>query len=1362
MQRLFSFIFILALELFAQNSSGFRLYSTDDGLSESTIEVIYQDKQGFMWIGTTHGLNKFDGYNFTIYRFNPDDTTSISDNFITDILEDTEGYLWIGTADGGLNRYDHDFNCFHRISHKKGESKNFSESVNCIAQDSKNQIWIGSRNGLELLNKKSDEFVQYRGWKDIEALIGPAEISRLLFDQQSILWIGTHDVGLIKLNIGTGEFFWFNTSNSTISHNRITDLSQDSKGRIWASTYGGGLNLIENNKISSVKSPTALSDNNLFCLYLDQEKYLLIGSEKSGLIRLKIDDFSTDTKTSLLKKFIDFPNSTSSNNIRAIFKDRQNNLWLGTYKGGLNFFPHFSKKFLHFKNEPFNPNSLSNNLVNTIFDDRDGHIWIGTDGGGLNYFDKYKNIFKSYKHSETNPKSLIHDHVLSICQESSGKLWLGTWGGLDLFDPKTEQFEHYAHQFASDSPSLNNIKHLYLDKRRKLWICTYYGLEIFDTKTREFFQVSTPMGGAGKLSNDWVLTVLEDANGNIWVGTRQGLNFLSASNINQNKYNFKYYLFQNYDQNDPRPKMIQALFMDSSSRIYAGTLDGLYLYDTKLDTFFLYSTKDGLPSNGICSILQDNAGFIWIGTLNGLSKFNPDTKEIENFEKSDGLQSEEFTGAVCKSISGELYFGGINGFNLFHPSEIIKNPFVATVAITHFQVHSKSVPIGFLKGGGSQIQLKPWHKVFTIEYAALDYSNPQKNQYAYKLEGFDKEWIYTNADRRFATYTGLKGGRYTFQVKATNADGLWNDHPTKLPITIIPPFWQSNWALIIYVGITLFILLSLRQIIVTKTRYDSELELDELKLNFFTNISHEFRTPLTLIIGPLEKLLSSEKQSNHLQIDKYHRLIHRNALRLLRLVNQIMDVQKIDKKRMQLELQHQDIVRFLDDITQSFSFLAETRHIDFSFHSDIKTLKINFDPEKMEKILFNLISNAFKFTDKGGKIELILTEMIAPNLNIIKHFKGDLDNFITKCKKNKCFKIVVQDTGTGIPLEKIDHIFELFYQGEHSHLTGTQGTGIGLALVKTFVEMHNGLISVDSHVGQGTKFTIVIPQDQSTIKSTNNELQKIEVNQELGADGYEKKSKSIKRKSPLILVVEDDADLALFICDHLQEKYNTVCARNGAEGASIAKETIPDLIISDVMMPEMDGFALCESLKSDEKTSHIPIILLTARASEAAQMKGIKIGADDYIKKPFKINMLIARIENIFENRKKIQHQFRKKISLLHNSKVNSTEDLFLKRLIRVLNENISDAKFDVEQMAQKIGMSRSQLYRKVSAIMDLTPNELIQSNRLEKAVQYLENDQLTCAEIAYRCGFSDPAYFSTTFKKKYRVPPTEFKKNKK
>jgi signal transduction histidine kinase/ligand-binding sensor domain-containing protein/DNA-binding response OmpR family regulator len=1361
----------------------FEHISVEEGLSNSIIYDILQDSQGFMWFGTEDGLNKYDGYKYTIYRHDPDDIFSLSHSYIRSIYESHHGgksVLWFGTWGGGLNKFDRDKEQF---THYQFDSKNpkslSSNYVVSIFEDRSGQLWIASSQGLNRFNRETEEFTRYM--PDSEYALNPDlhdlnYISGMTEYQPGVLWIGTFNGGLYTLELETGQFTIHPNdpkNPNSLSDNKINYIYQDHSGVLWIGTDYGGLNRFDleteefTQYLHDPNDRHSVSDNSIVKIHEDKRGILWIGTTEGGLNKFNRE---TEQFTRYMHD-ADNPNSLSNDVVWSIYKDKSDVLWVGTW-AGLDKLDRAKQQFIHYMHIPGNPNSLSNNAVWPIYESSLGGrdvLWIGTWNGGLNKLDRRTEQFTSYLHDPINKNSLSNNTITTIRESRYGGenvLWIGTLRGLNKFNTATKQYKRYLHDSSDpQSISANVIRSMIKSQhggKEVLWIGTHDGgLNKFDPQTEQFTRIG---------SFYQVMAMYEDqSEGVLWVGSFEGLTRLDLDSEQFTHYR--------HDPDDPKSighDEVISIFEDQGGVLWIGTIAGLNRFDRAKGQFTRYTEKDGLPNNVINGILQDKYGKLWISTNQGLSKFDTEAITFRNYDFYDGLQSSEFHhGVYWKCTDGQMFFGGTNGFNAFYPDSIEDNTHIPQVVITDFQIFNKSVNI---KNGDTadnknlytipkhiaaleEIELSYRESVFSFEFAALDYRSPERNQYAYMMDGFDEEWYYTDAKRRLATYTNLDPGKYVFRVKGSNNDGIWNEAGTSIRITITPPLWKTGWAYAIYILLLGASVQSVWRFQVSRLKLRHELEMehfeadklreiDEVKSRFFANISHEFRTPLTLIQGPLKQLLSDEFQG---QPKKLYRMMLRNSRRLLELINQLLDLSKLESGRMILQARSENIIKIMRGLVLSFTSLAERKKIDLAIEASAESIIGYIDRDKTEKIITNLLSNAFKFTPEGGKISVSVKETIPYPMKA----------------SNSGVSITISDTGPGIPPDRLERIFDRFYQVDDSVTRKREGTGIGLALSKELVELHYGQIQVASEVGQGTTFTVKLPlgkqhlKPEEIVEASSEKLASpgIPISlTEVEATSQSETIPSSKKSLPMILIVEDNADVRSYIRSYLDVDYRNIEARNGEEGLQITIGKVPDLIISDIMMPKMDGIELCRRIKTDERTSHIPVILLTAKADVEAKIEGLETGADDYITKPFDARELQVRVRNLIEQRKRLRERFHRNATLKPKDiTVTSMDERFLQRALEAIEMHMSDGEFDVAEFCRAVGMSRMNLHRKLRAITGQSTSEFIRILRLNRAAQLLTQKFGNVTEVAYEVGFSNPSYFTECFKKQFGQLPSRY-----
>ncbi|WP_114752489.1 hybrid sensor histidine kinase/response regulator transcription factor [Pleomorphovibrio marinus] len=1354
----------------------FNHLTINDGLSHNNVVSIIQDKKGFIWIGTQDGLNRFDGYTFKAYQYSYKDTSSLSKNPIRVVYEDGQGFIWVGTSGGGLNRFDPWSETFSHITLSLTSSLGEESAITTVTlvEDRFGYLWAGTMDGLFRIDLTSFEA--------INVPLGEATntaINKVYLDSEESLWVGTFYHGLFKIRLEeNGNIYseslmqWKHDENNeeSLGSNTVMSIIEDHKGFLWIAHING---LDQWDKKSNIfhhfkhnpEDSTSISTNYLSSSMAEDALGNLWVSSSQGLNKLGPDR----------KHFSRYchdpndPNSLSSNEILPILIDKTGVIWIGTINGGINRMLQTKQPFDHYKNDPEIPFSLKSNHVRVILEDSEEVVWVGTEGGGLNKLDRKNNTFYHYLNDPHNPISLMTNNVSALLEDRNGVFWIGyaggnyfkKVGGLSVMDRDKGEFTHIPIQASERTGSADReVLTIFEDSDGYIWVGTQDGLKKIHPRTKKIEHFFSGDKKEGIISDHHCLSIFEDRLGYLWIGT---------GSIALNRMNRKTGEIIHYSQGPLNPNSISSHSVrhiqdDSKGNLWLATYGGgLCHFDLEKEIFTAYTIEDGLPGNTINRIEIDAEGNLWLSTNKGICRFNPITKEILTFDASDGLQSNQFAtghlnlGSSFKGKDGRLYFGGINGLNAFYPDQIRVNEKIPPIVITEFRVLDQPLS-GWKEKEVEGITLAHQQKFISFEFSALNFINSHKNQYAYKLENFDEDWIYSGT-RRYASYTNLNPGNYVFRVKGSNNDGVWNETGTSMAITILPPWWQTWWAYSLYVALGILTLLGMRKAVVNRERLKGDLklqmmeaekmhELDRTKSSFFANISHEFRTPLTLISGTVEKL--KNKDENLSKRDKDYGLIHRNASRLHQLINQLLDLSKLEAGKLKVDEQPGEIVSFLRRCAGSFVSLFESKQITYKIEMDESLVYVYFDSEKLEKIISNLLSNAFKFTPKGG--EVVFRVDVGPLENGIHHLQ-----------------IAVKDTGIGIPKEKLTHIFERFYQVESASTRAYEGTGIGLSLVHELVRLQGGDVSVISEPGQGSVFELTLPL--KPVPAIDIPLPKSEIPLTLAQEPniltpYSTKNGTFtppKSHRPLVLVVEDNPEMRQFIGENLKENYRISEAENGKIGIEKAVELMPDLILSDVMMPDLDGVTLSDQLKKDERTSHIPIILLTARADKDSKLDGLETGADDYLTKPFQMEELLVRIKNLIKSRKLLRMRYSQSFSLEPSEiTVTSTDERLLTRLLSIMEDNLSNPEFDVERLSREIGMSRVNLHRKLKALIDQAPTEFIRTFRMKRAACLLAKDYGNISEVAFNLGFNSLTYFSRSFKQYYGVTPTEFVGEKK
>lgn len=1383
---LFLLLLLINFTCLAQNVNiKFNHLSVDEGLSQSTVFSIAKDKEGFMWFGTRDGLNKYDARSIKLYKNNPDDSTSISNNAILSLLTDSKGNLWVGTG-LGLNLYDPVEDNFIRV--KLGHARPTSllgNHILSIFEDRSANIWVGTREGLILIEGGDiGHLKRFLHSKTDKSSLINNEVRQVFQDKEGILWIGTSN-GFSRLSYKSSkdyEITNYSLSEKNAGHknyNWINTIAEDDKGTLWLGTEKTGLKFFCKKERRFLPGPgyqhEELNSGKIRVIKRDKDNVFWVGSI-GGL-------YVINQKTQHVIKLNSNTHSQgalSDHSIRSMFIDDDGIYWVGTFYGGVNYYSPLAKQFDQIRLDNYEKQSKFK-VTSKILTDSEDNVWISTEGSGLYYFDRKTNTTTNYRHSATDRNSLSHDNIKTIMMEKNG-LWIGTLYGLNYFDIKTKKFTHYFHQPGNRETIPDDISYsIKRDSKGTLWVATYNGgLSRFNEQTQTFQALTHNPNDSTSLSSNSITYIYEDAGKTLWVGTTNGLN-----RKDQGQDTFRRYLNSKTEEQALNGNYILCIHEDRKKRLWISTQNGLNLLNPESGKIRHFTTADGLPANTVYGILEDEQGYLWFSTQNGLTKLDPTELTFQNYNRDDGLFSKEFSfNSFHKDENGYMYFGGFNGLVVFHPDSIQINTKKPKLVFTQLRLYNKEVEVNgddnILPASIDKVKaLKFRHNqnIFSVEFAVLNYINSNKNQYAYQLAGFDKGWNYVKEP--VASYMNLEPGNYTLLVKGSNNDGVWTEAQA-LTITILPPPWKTWWAYTLYGAAFVGLLLVWSRINKTRIRLTHDLELEHLekmrqeelhqvKINFFANIAHELRTPLTLIVSPVQLL--AEKYRSDIFLQSQLKVVTANTDRLLRLLNQLLDFNKQETGNMQLKRSDKDFVAWLKEIKTSFQEHAWLNHIQLEFYSDYQQIPANFDPEELEKVFYNLISNAFKFTSGGGRIAISIS-LESPSANLPDRDTESIDF------SGPQVKITVEDNGIGISPEHITRIFDRFYQAE-SQAMSASGFGIGLAFSKEIVSMHGGSISVESQErvttqAGFTRFTILLPIVCAPIQNSEDNSIPTAVEQEgeltyeqeyFYKEVYEKaeaeKTESCDKIS--VLVVEDNSEIRGYLSNLLSAHYHIYEAADGAEGWEIATEKLPNLIISDVSMPRMDGLELTNKLKADDRTSHIPVILLTARGTVIHQVAGLERGADEYLCKPFNIQILLLKVKNLLAIREKLKEKYGRIVTLQPQyQELEDPDDRFLQRLMQILEENISDAEFNVSELVNHIGMSRPVLFRKTKMLTGLSVIDLIRSVRLKKAEMLLKQNKLSISEVAYEVGYNDPKYFSKLFRSQYGKTPSEYMESSK
>lgn len=1353
-----SWMLLFLLLVFANGLSAqlsFDHLSVSQGLSQSTVLSIAKDGRGFLWFGTRDGINRYDGRTIKTYRHNDQNVKSISaDDYIYAITKQKNGNLWIGTQNG-LNLYQPDLDAFEQIYRQVNNPQSIAgNAILSICETSNGSIWFGTNTGLSLLSNPNSR--KFKNFYVKDGLAGN-EVYVVFEDSKKNIWVGT-TTGLTRIKqLKSGKYqfqnFYANSDLGLIGSS-VKTIVEDKFGKIWIGTERNGISIYhpQENSFSHIQqSPNGLSNNFIRKIVIAKDGLLWIGTMNG----LNIFDPKTNRFT-VYKHDSEKRKSLSDNSIKDIFEDDQGSVWIGTNFGGINVAHQNAVPFEVYKYSKYR-NSISNDIISVIAGADEHQLLIGTEGSGLDILDTRTGIFQNFKHQPANASSISSNTVKSIYKDNKGRVWIGLYeGGLELFDRKSGTFRHF-------KPSLTDtttVSHGYIscitqDQQGRLWIGTSSkGLNLYNYQRRSFTRITSGSKGL-RINSDYIRTMLGDSKGNLWVGTAVGLSVLKK-NANQ--------FFRFYKKDGLKSDYINCILEDRFQQIWIGShRGGLSKYLPKQQKFVNYTVKNGLASDNVVGLSQDDEGNIWISTDKGLSKFDIRQKNFKNYYVSDGLPANEFSyNAAYKAADGNLYFGSYNGLVSFKSNAIATNKQAPTIVFTALRLFNKEVNVGgaddLLEKDISftpALTFSADQNIFTIDFAALNYIKPERNKYAYKLEGFENNW--NEVTNPSATYTNLPPGTYHLLVKGSNNDGYWNTKPAKLEIKILPPLWKTWWAYLIYAVIFIAILYYINRFLRRQERLETQLyyehlnyqqqqELYQNKLDFFTRISHEIRTPLTLIFAPLEKLI--DLTQNNAALNTQLQSIKNNTDRLLRLIKELLDFRKIETGNLQLAAAEVDMVKFCEQVYEAFRSQATTKQITFNFrHPNVK-ISAFIDPSQMEKVLFNLLSNAFKYTPEKGNIDLVLVD--------------EADKILIK----------VHDDGVGIAPEYLSEIFTNFYQIK-TQSQQLSGWGIGLGLVKSIVDMHKGQITVNSkqageNVNGYSEFCVSLRKGNAHFSA--NELASSSEAPELQVSGWNNTleltanevniddATNQTRQQHHVLVVEDNDELRAFIVQSLQQQYEVTGCVNGLEALNYASEHIPDLIVSDVTMPVMDGNEFCKRIKSEERTNHIPVLMLTAMASHGNQVQGLEAGADVYITKPFSMQLLELHIKNVLAAKEILRSKYHKQL-LLTPSKVEaqSPEEKFLAKLMQIMEQHMEDTDFNVTTLVDEIGMSQTVLYKKIKALTGLSISDFMKSVRLKRAAQLLQEGHLNITEVAYAVGFNDRKYFSKEFKKQFGVVPSDY-----
>lgn len=1300
----------------------------EDGLSNNVVNSLYQDRFGFIWMGTYDGLNRYDGYNFKVFRNKWGNDNSLINNHIITLNGDSKDRVWIGTQKG-ISYFDYTDTKIHSVYYLNKAQNKVTAAINSISIGHNGDAYIATEaKGLLIVkngtNKAHSLAIRNNSTYSVKATN---------FDQNHTLWFFIKDRGLYTWNNGQLKLAFSKIKG-------VTQLLNDENNQLWIGTENG-LFIFDKGARSLKRAPFKLSNENIMSLKMDKSKVLWIATDGGGITTYDKRNNQTAYLTAGKEK-----GQLSSNSIGAILEDRESRKWIATLRGGVDLIDFKDTQFNTIKVDPFQSNTLVNNFVLSFCEDADHNIWIGTDGGGLSIWNPRTNKFNNFVHNPNDRASLTSNFVTSILKDSRNTIWVASFsGGIDRFEPGTQKFKHYSCYNTVKGVEEANLWKLFQDTKGNLWAGTTKGgaLYLFNAKADQFELFDNNLID--------IHTIYEDQYGTLWAG-----NYTHLIKIDPIRKKHEFI---------PVNSAIRAIHEDRFHNFWIGTEGGgLLSFNRNSHKFVRYIEANGLPSNSILNILEDNSGNLWCSTYNGLSKFNIKSASFKNYFATDGLQSNQFNyNAALKLNNGEFLFGGIKGFNKFFSDSIRINKRVPSLVLTDFRVNN--VPIDddpYFNNASSVVNLQkisiPFNSaVISVDFAAIEYSFQDQIKYAYFLEGWDRDWNFVDK-LNTAYYSRLNEGDYKLHIKSTDTEGVWSTNEKIIHITILPPWYRTWWAYCLYfVAVSslyyLFWLYRKRQhrlkheVEIANLKMEKEKELNEKKLNFFTNISHELRTPLTLIVNPIKDILSTKEsgaEKNDLNV------VYRNSRRLLSLVDQLLLFRKTESENESLKIVELNLYKFAKEIFMCFSYLAKNNQIDYTFNCEDESLKIQADKEKLEIILFNLLSNALKFTPKAGFV----------HLNIVS--------------EGGYIRISVSDSGPGIPEEVGDKLFDKFYK-VMNNTSLKIGFGIGLYLVKNFVELHKGTISYQTRKGEGTTFTIDLPELSATTTTLQNdgfENELTYVNELISQEEEEDRAEQ-ERTGNLellisdlhtILIIDDNEEVLDYIQQIFKNTFKIYRAENGLDGLKAAQDFLPDIIISDVNMDGLNGIELCKAVKEDQALSHIPVILLTADPSNEMRLMGLEAGAYDFISKPFDKELFTAKINSVIKTRTNLQSYFYNEITLKSDAyKVSQEDKGFLQKCITIIEENLMETEFNVKRLASDLGMSHSNLYKKIKTTSGLSINSFIRFIRIRKAAELLINTNLNINEAAFRVGINDIKYFREQFQKQFKLTPSDFiKKHRK
>lgn len=1308
----------------------FRNYQVEDGLSHNCVWTVMQDDRGIMWFGTIDGLNRFDGKSIKIYRKRQGDTLSIGNNFIHYLKEDSRGRFFVGTKQG-LYLFNIETETFSHVSLNGKKWGEDDTSINYMMEDPDGNLWIACYGqGLYILNP--DLTVKKYYCSDQKESLPSNNLWTMVQDYNGVIWIGTEGMGLVRFDPNEERFTVISQDeNPELADPTIYSLYCDMDNNIWIGTSVSGLYRYSQRtgKMAEYMNQSGKKILNIKSIIEMSDHELIMGSDK-GLVRF---DKNNETYY-LMNDEASFDNITDKS-IFSIVKDKENNFWIATYFGGVNYFSPEINKFSYYSG--FYRLSSGRSIISSFAEDEYGRIWIGTNNKGLSLFNPKTSMFEQIEQK-------LGYHDIQKMMLDYDELWISLYGqGVSVLDIKNNSIKgSYTCLPQKENTLVNNIVNtIFKTSKGVIILGSSEGanyIDPADKKVREY----------KRLSGIPIKDITEDYNGAIWFAAHMhGLLRLSADGT------WDSFAHRPGDSTSLVGNNVNCVFQDARYRIWVGTEgEGLTLFNPKENRFeYILNEKNGLPSNIVYSIVEDADGNIWASTGGGLVRIDSKTMNIRTFRYAEDLFKIRYNrNCGVRASDNRLYFGGTNGFISFNPKDITENLSIPSVIITGFQIFGKDImpgddlsPLKASVTNTEKITLKHSQSTFSFDFVSLSYVSPAQNRYAYMLEGFDNEWHYTDNTNNKAVYMNIPSGKYIFKVKGTNSSGIWNEKGSRIVIHIKPPFWLSGMMLAFYVilvfSLLFFIIRQYNRRLVAKNneklyKYTTEKEKEvyESKIGFFTNIAHEIRTPLSLIVAPLENIIVSGDGSYQTKMNLD--IIKRNTNRLLELVNQLLDFRKIEEDMFRFNFKKEHVSEIVRDVYKQYADHAKIRNISVEFPENPENIVCVVDAEAIYKIVSNLMSNAIKYARQKVRIDI-------------------------KTKNNKLL-IMVEDDGSGMDSSYLKRIFEPFFQIDTHDSVVRAGSGLGLSLSQSLAVKHGGNISVKSEQDKGTVFTLCIP-----VVLTEDVIQEESLSPETKKEAHNESDQpdriSDSDLKPNILLVEDNKELRTFLRDSLNSGFIVFEAENGLEALDIVEKENIGIIITDILMPDMDGLELCHRLKTNPDYSYIPVIVLSAKTDISTKVEGLNTGADVYMEKPFSLEQLKAQINSVIENRNHIRDNFIKSPLQYYKQKPENTENAeFIEKLNAIILEYIMDENFSIDHLLGKFGMSRSNFHKKMKNITGMTPNDYIKLIRLNQSAQLLATSRYKVNEVCYMVGFNTPSYFSKCFYEQFGKLPKDFIQN--